>query len=541
MVILTLTAIALSLPAILVYTYTSKVSQEMKAISYLDVENRARYVEVEAVAVVSRNTVYVTVKNRGGKDLEIEGIYALSICDSRGVVLRFSGSREALRPGAYYYVSINLVNFYCSRISISSVYVVTSEPRVYSARIYNITMVSGLTPITEGPSALAPRAHVILPIEVRDSPWDIGSVLSNAGFVLADPDDSFSPSRLALLNGYGILWAGMRTASGRWVEQPPLITVDISMSNTEIRSVFLGYDPRDPSKYVLLITNDGGIAAMVGGTQRIFCSGYSAARLKVYGFRNTTKEGIIWIRGDVSRFGSGVWVVKPDQDVSKYAFVGGLSRGRISMAGRADRVEVYCFEIGDTRDTGYLPYLLSMNTVGEPSRTSILFTTIDAVYGNATTRNDSPGSVVLQDFSNRPLALVYRNLAISNNDAKAILLALNYRFYDNDSTESSNLGGVTIDRPIVILGIIDKECRVVFYRSFTFRELARYENTYPPATQAQSALTLIPLPSKEVAGVNSFYVFIIIQDPYLFSSSDNRLDDVDVVLYVDSLVLLLYE
>ncbi|MEM4570532.1 MAG: hypothetical protein QXE66_04410 [Desulfurococcaceae archaeon] len=450
-------------------------------------------------------------------------------------MLKLSDSKEVLRPGNYHYIRATLGSVRCSKVRVSSVYVITAEPRVYSAKLYNTTALSELNPIREEVPILPPRSHQIIPVEVHRNVWDIESVLSGSGFVLAKPDNNFNPSRLELLDSYTPLLEGVETASGRWVTQRVLSSAEISMSNVGVRNVFLGYDPRDPSKYVLLITSDTSITITLNGNRNTFCSNLPATRVKIYGFRSTAREGIIRISGDTNRFGSGVWIVKPDQDVAKYTFVGGTNRGSISMVGIADRVEIYCFETGLNKYTSYYPYILFMNTVGEPRRASILFTTIDAAYGFANTLNDRPGSTSLQDFSRLPLALVYKGMGINNNNTKAVLLLLNYRFHDN---EGSDFDGVTVDRPIIILGIIDDGNRVVSYRSFTFRELTRYEDTYPPTAQAQSSLVFIPIPSKDSVGIKNFYVFIIVQDPYL---RNNTYDDVDITIYVESLTIILYE
>lgn len=538
--ILVLTAIALSLPTLFFYTYASKARQEMKAFSYLEIEERARYVEIDAVAVISNNVLQVIARNRGGKEVRIERVFALSTCGGKGTILKLSDSSEILPPGGFYQIVENLPNPYCPRASIGGVYITTSEPRVYSARLYNMTMISELSPVNEDLSIMAPMVHVMIPIELRDNPWELSRVLSGAGFLMAAPDKPDAPTRLVLLDIGNVLAQGMKTAAGRWVMPQPnnFTNVDVRAENIQVRNMFLGYDPRDPSKYVMLITIDGSVSLTIGGTVRAFCPSAPAARIKVYGFKNTTAQGIVRVAGDTERFGSGKWLDKPDQDVAEYTFLNKGSRGTVYFIGRADRVEVYCFEVSQSTDTSYFPYILLMNTVDRQGRAALLFTTIDAIYGFASSRNDRPGSYSLQDYSRQPITLVYKNIAIDNNNTKAVLISLNYRFHDN---EGNDFSGATIDQPIVIAGLIDEEGKVVSYRSFTFRELTRYEDTYPPTAQAQSALVFIPLPSKEAVGIAKFYVFILVQDPYLFNAGNNNLDDIDITLYIESLSVLLFE
>ncbi len=536
--ILVLTALAVSLPTLFFYVYTSRVRQEARALSYLEVEDRARYVDLDAVAVISQGVLELVVWNRGGKEVVIEGVLALSGCGSERAMLRLSGSGEVLRPGSAYRLTVNLRDPSCPERSVGGVYVVTSEPRVYSVRLYNMTAIEGLGPaIGEELGALVSVIHVLIPVEVRADPWDVVGVLREAGFALAEPDSSTSPSRLVLSGDYSALESGVESASGRWISRSNFSNVEISATGLRVRNVFLGYDPGEPSKYVLLLTNDGSVTLNVGGTQMAFCS--AAARVKIYGFESSNPGGVIYVNGDQSRFGSGgTWIRKPYQDVANLTFLDRDRRGQIALSGRARRVEVYCFEPGQVRASSYAPYLLLMNTAGSRGA-GVLLTTIDAVYGFSTNRNDLSGTgVALQDHSARPLALVYRRLAIDNNNTRAVLIALNYRFHDN---EGQDFYGVTVDRPVVILGLVDEEGRILSYRSFTFRELTRYEDTYPPAAQAQSALALIPLPPADSAGFRRFYVFLIIQDPYLYNTGNSNLDDLDLTLYIESLAVLLFE
>ncbi len=534
--VLVMTAIAVSLPSLFLYVYAGRVRQEVRALSYLEVEDRARYVDIDAVAVVDRDVLEVVLWNRGGREVAIEGVLALSSCGGERAMLRLTGSPEVLGPGSVYHLTVDLASRGCG---VDGVYVVTSEPRVYSARLYNADMIEELAPPTGGEfGPPVSTIYVLVPVEVRTAPWEIAGVLGDAGFVLAMPDSSTSPSRLTLLDGYGALAGGMNSASGRWVSQSNYTDVTLSANRVEVRNVFLGYDPRDPSRYVLLVTNDGPIGLGIGGSSVTLCSGYSATRVKVYGFASGDQRGIVLVEGDSSRFGSGRWVKRPDQDVANLTFLNNRNRGRITLSGRAERVEVYCFVVGQARESGYAPYLLLMNTDGS-RRAGVLFTTIDVVYGWSANRNDLSGSgVALQDYSARPLALVYRRLAIDNNATKAVLVSLNYRFHDN---EGEDFRGATVDRPVLILGLVDEEGRVLSYRSFTFRELTRYEDTYPPAAQAQSALALIPLPPAESVGYRRLYVFIIIQDPYLYNTGNTNLDDLDLTVYVESLAVLLFE
>ncbi|MEM4745032.1 MAG: hypothetical protein QXX52_08680, partial [Ignisphaera sp.] len=197
------------------------------------------------------------------------------------------------------------------------------------------------------------------------------------------------------------------------------------------------------------------------------------------------------------------------------------------LSGRADRIEIYVRSTGS--ESSYNPYIMLMNTDKSSGSAGILFTSIDRTWGNITTRNEGVDSLL--DYSKQALVLVYRDYVVSNYDSSAVVIAVNYRFHDN---EGSDAIGTSVDRPIMLVGLVDENGAIYSYRSYTFRELTRYEDTYPPTAQAQSSLVFIPLPPRET-GEKKFYVFIAIQDPYHYNGN---LDDLDFTLYIESLSIL---
>uniref|UniRef100_A0A7C2VM51 Uncharacterized protein n=1 Tax=Ignisphaera aggregans TaxID=334771 RepID=A0A7C2VM51_9CREN len=240
-------------------------------------------------------------------------------------------------------------------------------------------------------------------------------------------------------------------------------------------------------------------------------------RIKIYGFKpSADQQGVL-------RLGNS-WVARPSQDVASFTFV----NVGLTLSGTAERVEIYKRDLVDG-GTGYDPYIMLLNTDGGQGLAGILFTTIDRTYGSSSSINE--GSDSLLDYSVKPIALAYKGYNISNTNHSAVVIAINYRFHDN---EGSDAGGTTVDKPIMFVGLVDESGRIYSYRSFTFRELTRYEDTYPPTAQAQSSLVFIPLPPPEV-GKKTFYLFVAFQDPYSYSGF---LDDLDFTLFIESLSLI---
>jgi hypothetical protein len=125
-------------------------------------------------------------------------------------------------------------------------------------------------------------------------------------------------------------------------------------------------------------------------------------------------------------------------------------------------------------------------------------------------------------------------MTITNSKYLGVILVVNYRFHDN---EGSDFYGVSSNRVIFEVGLMDSEGNVLSSRSFTFKELTRYEDTYPPRAQAQSASIFIPLPRPESSGgTKVYYPFIKIQDPY---GGSGNLDDLDFILLIEGLGVLL--
>jgi hypothetical protein len=538
---LVFTALALTLPTLLFYTYVSRVANELGAISYLEVEERAKYIDLNATALIDRaGNLYVVAFNRGGRQVSIERVLVLTRCSGEGLVLELPNSRATLVPGAYREYLVAPSQLPCSGASVGGVYIVTSEPRIYSARLYNMTEMEEYLPGSPTQEVLPPQSYMLFPIRQVSEPWNLSKTLERGYFVLATMNNPYYPTKLFYWGASTVISGGMYSSRGTWQRGDLKENVRIRINNVRVRNVVFGYDPRDPSKYAIMVTNDGNISLTVNDSPMTYCSSALATRIRIYGFTSSNPQGVLWVSGDTSRFGSGgTWVREPSQDVADYMFLGGSSKGTIYngtiyLEGVADRMEVFCLS-SSPGNSSYEPYVLFMNIVRKYSTSSLLFNTIDAVWGNSSSQDDGG----LLDYSVYPLTLIFRSpeLDIDNNNTKAVLVTINYRFFDNSGDD---FGQITEDRPIILVGIVDEEGNVVAYRSFNFRELTRYKGIYPPTAQAQSAVAFIPIPTPAATGLKKFYVFISIQDPYLYNENNSKLDDVDVMVFIDSVAVVLY-
>ncbi len=493
------------------------------------------YVEqsLNITAVINGVELLVTISNLGSVAVDITSAITSVRCGEVQKLISLTEFKGiTLNPGHTYGRVVN-VSKYCNtqNIRITSFYVITNQGNVISANIYDQKELETLS-LTQVITKQVTQVFTLIPIKIlnTESFWNPTTILLK-GFKLGTIDSMSNPTKVNWSDSTTLLITeGMVGRNGYiWNLNKTLINTSIVINNQNVRNVYLGYDPRDPRKYVIMITSDSSLT--INGIP--YCQN-TQARVKIYGFKNITSKGIIWVSGDPSRFGSsGTWIQKPSQDVAEYVFLGGQNIGKVSLEGTADIVEVYCRE--PRIETGYAPYILYMSNKPVNGVTSLLFTTIDAVWGNGSSVND--GIEALQDYSSKPLVLVYLgdDLKIKNNYVSSVVILLNYAFHDN---EDDRFEDETVDKPVMIVGIIDEEGNVVGYRSYTFRELTKYEDTYPPTAQLQSSVVFIPLPPPE-AGVKNFYVFIAIQDPYSWNEN-NYLDDLDLTLYIDSLAVLLY-
>jgi len=522
--------------------YNAKPAIEESAVGGA-VDIAKMYVEqsLNITAVVNGAELLVMMSNRGSTSVNVNSVITSVTCDGvQNLISPMEFKDVTLSPGRTYGGVVNLTRYltHCTarNVKVTGVYVITYQGNVISANVYSQKELEELMK-TQVVTKAVTQAPTILPAKVSNNEyiWDPNIILLK-GFKLGTLDSITNPTKVIWSDSTTIL--NSEGMAGRdnyiWKLRTNLTDVSVIINNQVARNVYLGYDPRDPSKYVIMITSDSSIT--IGSIT--YCGGTQGSRVKIYGFKNTTSQGIIWVSGDSNRFGrNGMWIQKPSQDVADYVFLNKTNSGIVSLTGVADRVEVYCREKETSGETGYAPYILFMNNKPVDGVMSLLFTTIDRLPGNNYSVNEGSDRKSLQDRSTKPLVLVYLgdDLEIRNDNVSSVAILLNYAFHDN---EGDDFGGVSVDKPVMIVGVVDEGGNVVSYRSYTFRELTRYKDTYPPTAQIQSSVVFIPLPPPET-GVKKFYVFIALQDPYSWNTG-NYLDDLDLTLYIDSLAVLLY-
>jgi len=268
-------------------------------------------------------------------------------------------------------------------------------------------------------------------------------------------------------------------------------------------------------------------------------------------------------------------VPRPVFNPAKYLYLfndfneGYAVRSYLELEGHARIVEIFCRDT-DIKQSSYAPYILLGSTVpgqgygllfttedvGDRGSISFDGTLISALYMDtdvikdyaATVENFVEGNdeVVYwgqldEDYSTSPLVLIFKNFNITNDKYVAVAISVSYRFEDD---EGLDYAGVLEDRPILFVGLLDvNTSKIVSYTTLTFRELTRYEDTYPPLAEGQSVTIFVPLPSPKAVGRHIYEVFIAIQDPYARYydfDTDKIYNALDFLLYIESVGVVLF-
>lgn len=520
--------------------------------------------EVNATALVRRDGILeIWVTNRGGNEIVIQKIMALLRVNKETLLTDLT--RKAVRasliriePSSQLHFAINLSEAVDAgeneRISVSSVILVTPEGSILTAKLYTeelleqlaLASVTGGQPISEVHKILglsvANNDDLSDPALILSKNYDIYSVPplgpndvltrielnSPARELLNQPD----PSKPDPYDGVEGVWYGL-------VLRDILRDVDISTpSPLAVGNLFLTYYPGTNDKYIIEFSFSRRISNVIniGGTN------YDLGGICNYGYR----VKIFGYSGNIGLYqvANGTTSIIPRHDPAAllYNYDPWFGRYRyLILNGHADAVHIYC-RSSDFKESSYAPYISYVATQPDSKYANLLFTFEDVYFGWASTYNDViKGRYYYigyreDDVSDSALVLVYKgdDVIISNTNSTAVSIILNYRFHDN---EGNDYYGVTEDRPIMIVGLVDEDGYVLSYRTYKFRELTRYEDTYPPNSEAQSSAIFIPLPPPDIVGEKRYYVFLLVQDPY---GSTSRVNDVDFVLYISDLSVLLF-
>jgi len=502
---------------------------------------------ISAIYPIDNTDMDISIINNGGSRIDITRIFIAITCgnDYQMIIPNLGpisiGSGESRRI-----TSINITRYSgCRQYSVRGVYALTSEGNIVSARLYNLTEIKLLSQIGGiQQSVLGPKAYVLTPLSLSDvnRPWYYTtlswnlSLVFNKGFSLGSIDSMTNPTKVTIVSDPRQLLYSSGMVGGDnyvWVLVWSESAVrQVVFPYTCVRNLFIGYDIQ-PNQYIIILTGDTPV--IVNGVT--YCADGNGYRVRIYGFRSTSSSGIMLVHGDVNTY-SG-WITTLDSNIARFMYLGGAAScpeayaGSIEyILGQADRIEVFCRIRTSSGETGYYPYISLFG--GKPGDSlGILFTTEDRIWGYSYSANE--GARRLQDCSKKPFVLVYTgdDLFIGRN-VSAISIIVNYAFHDNAYDDE---GDITFDAPILVVGIVDDKGNVVSYRSFSFRELTRYENTFPPVAQLQSVAVFIPIPSNTDA--TRFYPFIAFQDPYCWKDNNYK-DDVDITLYIDSIAVIPY-
>ncbi|MEM0000080.1 MAG: hypothetical protein QXY82_01990 [Desulfurococcaceae archaeon] len=498
-----------------IYGTATNMASAPNAPVYRFLTLQAKMISREIVAFYNATDSTLLLVNRGGAGIKVERVVIYADCDGRGVYIDPGVKDLDMPSGLEITMQIPLpTQSVCGNLKTNTLYLITSEGLVISSTVITYEDIEMLSRQESQTTTIVrttlPSAVMALPFKVGpgDNTSDLYSLLGGKGFEVCTLDSMENPTKVV---SCASLEGGMKGGAGTgyvWSLRRVYVNTNINISNV-IRNLWIGYDPRNVSRYNIVITADSATLATPS------YSTSSPVRIKIYGFVPVTPQGIL-------RLG-GTWMSTPDQDIAKYTFV----NATLVLNGTAERVEIY--ERTSGNETDYNPYIMFINTDRSRGFAGILFTTIDRAWGFYSSRNEHVDTLL--DYSIKSLVLVYKDYSLSNIKYSSVTIAVNYRFHDN---EGSDAQGTSVDKPIMLVGLVDASGVIYSYRSFTFRELTRYEDTYPPTAQAQSSMIFIPLPPAE-QGERVYYVFIAIQDPYHYNG---YLDDLDLTLYIESLVIV---
>lgn len=507
-------------------------STEFLPETYSEFEELVSYAtrEINATVFVDENSIVTTVVvNYGTSEVNVIALfYRLANSDGTTTVLREEVLISVGPNSVATHQSYEVRNYCLMNCRVVNVMLLTDKGTVITPRIYTVEFLEKFMVSQE--VALV-KMHAYLPLPYYDSS-SVRNSIEISGFRISDPRLLEVPRQ-----GVGVIGVRGVGTGAYYLLQEHVDVASISVSNAPVGNLYLGYNPRDVREYDIMFSWNRGdnldVTLTLSGQNvnlgSVCPNGY---RVKILGFKNSTNYIIM--------LSNGGRITSPDPDPAKYSYLTSRQGVRISLAGSAERVRIYCRSSNINYESSYEPYVMLTRFNAGALGPSILMVFEDVFYGFYNARNDaystSRGGRILQDFSTQPLLLIYNSttMSITNSKYLGVVLVVNYRFHDN---EGNDFYGVSVDRVIFEVGLIDSNGNVLASRTFTFKELTRYEDTYPPRAQAQSATIFVPLPRPEVSGgTKIYYPFIKIQDPY---GGTGNLDDLDFMLLIEGLGVLL--
>ena len=439
------------------------------------------------------------------------------------------GNRETLVITANITSIVNNIDIeHCLRTLI----IVTKDGSVVYAKIYTPTMIHLNEPVSLITNEL--RLYKPLPFRKANTTDLANTFLQNGVYIGRWIDgtppriEMLPPSQFSRLVGPPLPDTEVEGVRGlpygyslKYVFNNIHLHIDMYVGN-----VYVLYDSSNPELYNILISWDNSVEDYIGVNDTDITDVLNTEcpygfRIKILGFNSSS--GTIKL---------GSRSLSPTQNIAEYLY----TLKRLEIRGHAEKLLIYC-RSEDKEVTSYDPYVLLGSTIPRGGY-GILTAFEDVNYGDIYSLNDALNTLQL-DASTEPFVLIFRGIEFSNRDVIAVLISINFMFHDN---EGYDYGGVTEDKPIMIIGIMDRHTgEVLSYRTLTFRELTRYEDTYPPTAEAQSISVFIPLPSPTAVGIRTFVPFVALQDPYLVTLRNNYYyDDVDVVVYISDISILSY-
>lgn len=510
--------------------------------------------KVKAKLDVTNNTLIINITNDGNKEVSLRYlilltpqktyfIHKLKNTTNFIILLNNINKNLILKPAQSSVIKVIPLNLSILRINITSVALTTDRGNVFRSEIIKppLTEVVQVAPVT--------MMHTLF-FRIFNLN-QIAQLSLNSEYVsklLSIP----SPEALPGVDYAGMRWINYGGYYGALVLKNRYINVkQVEGTGTDGSMAFgtlaVGYDPKwlyfkssATPEYVILLTwdsrkgypggfNDENIIVIDGEFLDLKALCPYGYRLKILGFR-----------GEINlltyRNGKFIKVEEKPPYIKLYGYnpYFGIYY-RVYFNGSARDVRIYCRST--VVDEGsYEPYFI-IGDFDNNNNAELLYITEDICFGWAGYYNDDISILrpLLDDVSTLTFRIVFKEKPLPNVNYTAVSVVLKYYFHDNEGSDEE---GTTFDAPILSIGLYDPELDTILVkRDFTFRELTRYEDTYPYSWSYQITEFLIPIPDPLIVGKKTYYIVLELHDPY---GGINKYDDVDLMLGIEFVGVIMY-
>ncbi|MEM3200258.1 MAG: hypothetical protein QXK23_02720, partial [Ignisphaera sp.] len=210
--------------------------------------------DIRAFLNTSSSELYLT--NIGGTDIEIEKAILHISCENTNHYID-THIQTTIKSGQTVLISIPIPSL-CQNQRTVALHLITVEGSVISStvltpedlqkiqsQLFNTTIPIGISSAIQLiPMKLAPNDEI----------WNIS--IFRKSFNISTLDNRDNPTRISQFTDLGKGMSGGTTTKHIWSLQNVYTNTEIRINNLNIRNLWIGYDPRNTSRYNILITAD---------------------------------------------------------------------------------------------------------------------------------------------------------------------------------------------------------------------------------------------------------------------------------------------